>query len=403
MPRSPRRIALDLGEIHFLETYRAQACRGILRYAHTLGHWELLYNDHHFSLLGKYRSLGELASRGVDGLLVCSWTPRKLEAVRRLRLPVVSISNEYAHPGIPCVLSDDRCMGRLAAEHLLERGFRELGFCGSKGVPWDAERWSGFRDAAAARGIEPAFHEARPTARPTEGRTAARRLSAWLRRLPKPSGIFCADDTHAYRLLDAARHLKISVPRDLAIVGADDNMLICIATTPTLSSVRPDAEFAGFRAAQLLDEMLDGAPVPDGPILVAPRGVATRASSDALVVADPLVAAALGLIAERLAEPTGAAELSVLLKTSRRTVETRFRAAVGISVGDFVLRRRIERARTLLEVPHLPIAEVARRCGFPQAGHFCTRFRQETGLTPTAWRARAVQFGAGGEVQSTFG
>lgn len=388
MPHRRLRIAIDLGDIHFLETYRADACRGMLRYARSRGDWELLFNDHRLSLHGAFRRLGELPRRGVDGLLVCSWSQKKLAQARALSLPMVSISNEFPQQGIACVVSDDRAVGRLAAEHLLACGFRHLAFCGSPSVPWDAERYAGFRTEAEGRGHSVTLLESRHGSNARELRGSASRFRRSLIGLRKPVGLFCADDIHSSLALEVAREAGVRVPAELAIVGVDNNPLLCLGASPALSSVMPDAEEVGYRAAEILARLLAGRSSEPQPILVPPRGISVRGSSDVLVVEDSLVTAALAHVAASYRHAIGAGEVAAALGVSRRTLEVRFRKALGFTIGERLSQQRVSAARQLLAIPHLPIAEVAQRAGFRSTSYFCERFRIVTGMTPTEWREK---------------
>lgn len=400
-PPRRRRIALDIGSLHYLETYRATACRGVLRYAQTAGTWELLYNDHHFSLTGKYRRLADLPRLGAEGIILFCCDRRQRQQLQRLPLVAVTLSSDAPGAGLPAVLSDDEAVGRLGAEHFLERGFRSLGFCGAPAVPWDAARWRGFAERAAALGAEASLFRSVHSSDPAASRRLGRRLSGWLAAAPKPFAVLGADDTYAFQVLEAAQRLGLRVPQEVAVLGVDNNLLVCSSTQPPLSSIEQDAFQAGYRAAQMMEDLLNGAAPPRAPLLVAPRGVQVRASSDVFAVADPVVEAAVAFIGERLAQPLGVEAIAAAAGVSRRTLEVRFSARLGTTLNRFLRQRRLERAKALLLDPNLSVQEVARLSGYPSPSHFCAQFREATAATPAVWRQQAAAHGPGAPSPAT--
>ncbi len=381
-----RRIALDLGQTHFLENYRMKAYRGILRYARTRGNWEILYNDHHFSLVGKYNRLCDLPRLNADGVILSCWNRKQIRELRRFNIPIVSISNDFPEEDVPTVITDDCEVGQLAARHFLERGFQSFAFCGSLAVPWDNSRWQGFQAELSHHRFSPQVFEFAHILDEGERRKIARTLCNWLHSLPKPVGIFCADDTYAFQVLEAARQKAISVPRDAAVVGVDNNFLICESAIPPLSSIEQDTDRVGYEAAALLDSILDGATPPNAPIVVSHIKMITRASSDILAVDDPLISQALEFIRDHLGEAIGIDQIARVTNVSRRTIETRFRDRLGMSVNQLVRQKRTQQAKALLLDPNLSLDEIARRTGFRTAAYFCHCFKKETGQTPNDWR-----------------
>lgn len=384
---TPIRIALDIGELHFLETYRANTCLGVLRYAQTQGAWELYFNDQHYSLLGKYRTLEELPPLGVRGIIMATCNAEKWARVQALGLHGVALCNADPAPGMPAVLTDDEEVGAMAADHFVERGFRHLGFCGSHSVPWDETRWRGFRDRARHHCLEPLHFESRHTNDPGGNLQRAGALEQWLRVSPRPLAVLGADDTHAFQVLDMAKRQGIAIPRELGILGVDNNPLICTATSPTLSSMELDPFGVGYRAAQLLDELLAGGSYPE-PVLIPPLAIHVRQSTDILAVDDAMVVAAMTFIRQNLASPIGVDEVARAVAVSRRTLEVRFREVLSTTVGEHIRQQRIAKAKNLLHDRHVSIDQTAHLVGYRTGSHFCSAFRAQTGESPGQWRQK---------------
>ena len=219
--------------------------------------------------------------------------------LRRTRLPVVDVSAARHVPNIPWVETDDAEIARVAAEHLLERGFRQLGFCGESGFNWSRWRQENFVRLVRAAGCQCHVHEALPsTEQGYSWNREKRRLAAWVSRLPRPIGVLACYDIKAQQLLDVCRELDIAVPEEIAVLGVDNDRLLCSLASPPLSSVIPNTHRTGYEAAALLDRMMAGERVPAEAHLIKPLGVHTRQSTDVLALDDPAVAAAVRYIRE---------------------------------------------------------------------------------------------------------
>ena len=324
-----------------------------------------------------------------DGIL-CR---RLTDAVRRAGVPTVVLDDQDEPPaGAPAILNDSLAVGRLAAEHLIERGFRSLGYYGPPERYWSRRRCRGVREAAAAEhgpaagGAVDAFFVSDESLAKDGWNTHQERLSKWIASRPRPFGLACGNDVFGVRALDACNRAGLSVPEQVAVVGADDDRELCELCDPPLSSVAFDSERVGREAAAALDRLMDGAEPPRGVRTVAPRGVVTRHSSDTLAVADPLVAAALATIRRRACEPLSVGDLVETLGVSRRTFEIRFREATGHAPKEEIQRVRAAAAARLLSTGGLSVTDVAVRTGFARPSQFAAFFRQRLGVSPSEYR-----------------
>jgi LacI family transcriptional regulator len=194
-----------------------------------------------------------------------------------------------------------------------------------------------------------------------------------------------ANDDRARHVLEACRASGLRVPEDVAVLGVDNDEVMCELTDPPLSSIEHGAASLGYQAAAQLDRLMAGKKAQKLHTLVAPEGVVTRHSTDVLAIADPDVAAAMAFIHQHSCEPIGVASVADAIGMSRSTLETRFRR-VGRTIRGEIQRLRIERARFLIATTDLPIKQIAAMAGFTYAHYMTTVFHQSTGWTPAEYR-----------------
>src|SRR5262249_55273298 len=181
-----------------------------------------------------------------DGILCRPTSPPLAELFRRKRIPVVNLNDVHRDLGLPLIESDHEAIGRLAAEHLLERGFRQFGFCGFTGHAWAGKRREGFCARLAEAGCGCAAYESPwggPAAHPWEQEQG--RIGQWLKSLPRPAGVMACNDMRGQHVLDACQRVRLGVPEGVAVIGGDDDALLCELCGPPLSSGVPNAERGG--------------------------------------------------------------------------------------------------------------------------------------------------------------
>lgn len=368
------RIALMMQRSNAI-THRA-FLTGVLRYAHMYGPWHCLMADGN--------AQPDLTS--VDGVIGSPFSVLKPCDRRLADIPTVltttydraeATAYRRLHRIIGTVSCDNAAVGRAAARHFLERKFANFTFIGTP----EKSRWSDERQRAFARETGN-VHIHRYNKVPLED---------WLTALPRPCGLFAANDFIARAALDACRNARLNVPSDIAIVGCDDDELICSTATPQLSSIRMDIESAGFAAARLLDRTLrrgDRAGEPER-ILYGVTETVVRASSNAQNLGDPLVERAVAGIGLNVTVRFTVRELAQKLNVSTRLLEMRFRRALGRSVRDEIMRQRLLRVKRLLSESTDSLETIAVVCGFASASHLCTAFKRVYETTPSSCRRQS--------------
>lgn len=363
------------GGSHYMNSIR----RGALAYGRAAGPW-LVHNE---PLLA---SMAVVRAWRPAGVLCFASGASADEGVLALGRPMVTVSASRV-PGVPAVRPDNHAVGRLQAQHLIERGFADLCFFASGGAAAQ-QRQAGFVEAAEAAGVRFEADTPFPDAWPTGWEASDQGIGRWLAGKPKPLGLVCADDDRGLAVSEAAINARIPIPEQVAVIGANDDPDTCEVCYPPLSSVDLNLEKVGYEAARVLDQLMQGRPAESDETLIAPAGVVARRSTDTIALDDPLVVRALRLIRERADRPTSVEDVLDAVGVSRRLLEKRFRTAVGHTPLKQIQRVHIDRARELLRLTDLPMPDIARASGYTSATAMSVMFRKHTGEPPTAYRRR---------------
>lgn len=375
---------IGLAVNHSAAFYRS-VLRGITRYAESKPEWLFA------SVVPEQTSLRSLGRFQPAGLIASVHTQPLRRALARWRRPVVNVSAVLPGVRFPSVRVDNGPVGRLAADHFIQRGMRHFAYLGPPHLLFAIERRAAFHRALQDDGLAAAGYQ-------TSGRLPFDPLSRrwdldrgvyrWLSDLPKPVGVFVPNDHWGVQAVEACRQVGLRVPEDVAVLGVDDDDLDCELTRPRLSSVTLPAEQIGYEAAALLDRLLAGKRPPEKPIFLPPTGIATRRSTDVLAIEDREVVAAVRFIREHAHLPLRVADVLREVAVGRRTLERRCHEALGWGLGEEIQRNHLERAQRLLARTNLPMKAVAEQAGFSGLRHLGAVFRQEVGMPPTAYRRR---------------
>ncbi len=325
-----------------------------------------------------------------DGILTRTFTPAMNRAVSATGLPAVELRTTSLPHDRPFVGVDNGLIGQAVAEHFLNRGYRHFAVYGLTTETFFIQRIQNFVSRLQQRGHPCTQLTASTSDRPSDWEASQTRLITQLRALPKPVGIFAANDQLGVHLLDACLRAGLAVPEEIAIVGCENDETLCTLATPPLTSVQLDGKRIGYEAAHLLDQLMrpkkSAVSALNTLILVPPLTIVTRESSDDLVITDPLVAHASRLIRQRHHEGLTVDDLCLALNASRSTLERRMKAALNRTPKDEILRLRFRDVERLLLTTDLTLDQIAERTGFTHASYFQASFRDRYGLPPGTWR-----------------
>jgi LacI family transcriptional regulator len=361
--------------------------KGIARYSALHGRWSFYYRAPRYLTNRSGLDLAELKDWKPDGI-ICSLA--QAEHLQKLGVPIVGFDPGNYDGPIPCITSDDATIGRLAAQHLMDQGHRHFAFSGYGDLCWSESRRMSFRECLREAGHSPDAVATMPSRKSTT--TWSKEESVvrdWLRQLPKPVGIFCANDDRAASIADVSRVLGFSIPNDISIIGADNDEIICDVMNPPLSSVRILSDQAGYEAAALLGRLIRGEAKSAGQRIPAPAaGVIARQSTNLMMIQNANVKKALQYIINQINEPLRVSEIVAHSGLSHRSLNDLFHAELGLSIGGYVTKARIEHISRLLVETDLQIQEIAQAVGYEDDRHFSRYFKRSTGTTPRAFRRR---------------
>ena len=338
-----------------------------------------------------WADVGTVRKLRLDGILTAStargrvWK-RQLNFIRAVRVPTVAILAEPMDSGLVEVIPDDIAVGKLAAEHLLDKGFRHFGYYGGD-MPYARIRRDGFVAALQEKGHECSVHLRKDFRWGQLFREwEADSLGQWLSTLPHPTGIMACSDMWARHVVYAGQRLGLHIPEDVAVVGVDNREALCRIIHPKLSSIPLDLRKQGAMAAELLDRIMHGRKPGDRTVKVPPLPLVVRHSSDFLVVDDADISGAVRYIRENAFRPLTVDEVLDHTLISRRKLEMGFQRNFGRSPQREIWRVHVERAKQLLRETTMKMERISELSGFVSRNHFSRIFHREVGVTPRDWR-----------------
>ena len=362
--------------------YARGLLRGILRYQQEHEKWTIDLPEQH-RRADPPRWLRTYSGHGIIARIETKSIAR---AVQATQLPAVDVSSARELSTIPWVETDDRKIAQLAIQHFFEKGFRHLAFCGEGSFNWSRWRRDAFVAEAKKAGINALVFHVDDDSSGMTWPHARRRLMRWLAELPEPCGLMAAYDSLARRLIDLCIQASRRVPESIAILGVDDDPLLCQLATPPLSSIVPDSEGAGYAAAEQLDSIMSGKKMKRLDTLLPPLGIATRQSTDTFAVKDKDVSVSAHYILAHACDGIQVDDVVKQTQLTRRALETRFKKALGKTPHALIIETRLSKAERCLRETALTLEQIADRCGFEYPEYLSVLFKKHRNMTPGEYR-----------------
>ncbi len=385
--RQYKRIALAFNRD---PSYWRRILRGMLSLEIARSEWELhgvpgLTLDH----------LDRLRRWRPDGIIANITDAEMENTLRQLDVPVIDVSNHRTSGSLAGVGVDHAAVGRMAANHLVELGFRDFAYFGDSSWESCDQQLEGYKQALIDNGLSGEVSTSPPLPRldMSQAWTSADDvLAEWLASIPRPFGLLLGDDEWGLWITQVAHRAGLRVPEDVAMIGVNDDSLHCDMATPALSSIKVPLSRIGYEAGVMLDKRMKGEHVDNAWIKLPPLGISPRQSTSVLAVDDPDLSAAVKFVESASHRPISVDDILDIVPVSRRQLERKFREHLGRSPLQEIRRAHLNKAKSLLAETDATLQEVADRSGFGNMYHLCRVFKRETGETPITYR-RKHRFG----------
>lgn len=358
-----------------LNGYGGKILDGVSQYVQQKHDWRVAFFDR------ERRDLVALVSTWKGDGIICTITDETFrDAVVSRDIPIVNVSGTVATDQVASVISDNHEIGRMAAQHFLDRGFVHFAYVArADAALFSVERCEGFRQALNAAGCR--LHEVE-----ADVQLGDERLIERLKMLPRPTAVLCASDPLAASVVEACWTGGINVPEEMAVLGIGNHKQMCDLCSPTLSSVEVDMERRGYEACVLLERLMNGEEIPQLMTKIMPAFVAERRSTDVFAFNDLNVVSALRFIHSHAHETIKVRDVVAATKVSRRSLEGQFHHLLGRTLHEEIWSAHAALAKRLLSSSDFSLQEVAVRSGFRTNSALVNWFQRNLGMTPKEYR-----------------
>jgi LacI family transcriptional regulator len=377
--------------IVLVETSRAYGrglLQGIAKYSRLHGPWIFYRKPPYYRHPAQWvRALSHQKKLDADGIIMVE--QEKPQEFIALGLPTVASPYIEDHIASAAnIIGDNAAMGRLAAEHLLDRGFKNFAYCGFEDMFGARSRGESFRRRITEAGFQTQIYK-KPKPRGRRSWEDEQIFMAdWLKSLPKPVGLMTCTDDRSQDVIEACKVAALHVPEQVAIIGVDNDELVCELSSPPLSSIALNTQRSGYEAAELLNKLMSRKQrkTADHTIVVHPTHVVTRQSTDIMAMADRDVVEAVRFIRRHAREMIQVDDVVDTVAISRRSLEQRFRREFGHSVLAEIKRARVDQVARMLVETNRSVSQIALALGYSGVENIARYFRSEKGMSPLAYR-----------------
>jgi len=360
-----------------LETSRAfgrQLIIGIARYSRLNGPWSFYKEP-----IDLKSSIPHLTNWKPHGIIMRDSLITK--ELLKLKIPTILAIHDSKYPkDLPVIKTDSISIAKMASEHLLEKGLKNFAFCGFDTYDWSKERGLYFNKFIAEAGHKTSLYLLPKKIKKNDWENEQQHVSEWVKALPKPVGIFACNDDRGQHILEVCKIMNVKVPEEVAVIGVDNDPMICDIGDPPLTSIALNVEAAGYEAAKLMNALINNKKISEKQILVSPSHIVQRQSTDILAVDDAEVAAAISYIKNNAKNKILIRDVVKVTNMSRRTLEKKFRKTIHRSIYDEIRQVRVEWISKLLIETDLPISQITSLFNFTDVEHISRYFKKEKGI-----------------------
>lgn len=367
--------------IDYSSEFDRKLLRGLVQYSKEHGPWLFYRLPSYYNAMYGEQGIVKWAKEWKADAIIGKWNSESVDLLKELNIPVVLQNYHHRSLTYSNLTGDYKGTGRMAAQFFAGRMFRHYAYFGVKGVVWSDERGEGFRQEVERMGTSCFCYE---TDRPED--EVREEVSQWLRQLPKPVALFCCDDAHALFISETCRICDIPIPEEVALLGVDNDELICSISDPPISSIELEVERGGYSIGRLIHQQIVNKSQDAFNIVINPIRIELRQSTERHDIRDPYILKVVKYIETHYADDLSIESLLTLLPLSRRNFEIRFRQALHTSVYQYILNYRCNLLADLLLTSNRPLSDLSLEVGFKDYNNLSRVFKKYKGCSPVEYR-----------------
>jgi LacI family transcriptional regulator len=371
----------------FAEEYFKSLLRGITRYSVDHGPWAFCRMPQFYrETIGIEGILEWAKDWGAHGIIGQFYNHCEVGKFTEAGIAVIAQDLQERFEEIPNITGAYFETGQMGAEYFLKKGFNHFAFYGFQNIVWSRERAEGYEATVKEAGYRVHYFEPEEASAIALWYYKPSALSRWLKSLPKPIALMACDDNQAHHISEACRHSGIRIPEEVAVLGVDNDEMLCCIADPPLSSISQGAEKGGYEAARLIEYMINTRDFNPYNIVIKPTQVITRQSTDIYATNDKYIVSALKYIHQNVDKNLKVEQVLKEVPLSRRSLEKRFLQITGYPVYEYIYNLRIEKFTQKLLETDMTIFEIALDLGLNDSKNIARQFKQLKGLTPVEYR-----------------
>ena len=374
----------------FSSGYSRSLLKGIVRYSQEVEGWTFYRMPLYYRVMYGDRGVMQWAKEWKADAIIAQLSDLDIDLLKDLNIPIIVQNYRDRIPGVCNLTGDYIGTGRLAAEFFINKGYNHFAYYGINDTVWSRERGIGYAERLAQQQYH-VYRRLEPAGTHEQWAYNLEALGAWLKSLPKPLALFACDDYFALQISETCKFFGLSVPDEIAILGVDNDELLCNISNPPLSSIVLDVENGGYAAAKILHELIEKRITQPPNITVGVVQILSRQSTQKYVIRDKYITQVVEYIERHYTQPLSVPTLQALVPLSRRVFEKRFKHNTGVSIYQFLQRYRVDKLAGELITSNRSIEELAIFCGFEDAKNVARVFLKYKGMTPSEYRKRYHQ------------
>lgn len=372
----------------FSSGYSRSLLKGIVKYSKEYGPWAFYRMPLYYRELHGDVGVVKWAKEWGADAIIAQLNDVDLNILNQLNIPIIVQNYKTRHPAVSNLTGDYFGTGRMAAEFFLQKGYRHFAYYGFMDTVWMRERGNGFRSLIQERGYKVHLYNEEEHKFGENWSFDAEGVSQWLLKLPKPTALFACDDFFALQITEVCKMYQIDVPDDIAVLGVDNDVLLCNISNPMLSSIELDVQNGGYEAGRLLHQFIEKKATPPVDIVINPIRIVLRGSTEQYATSNKHIRQILRHIDENYMNPLSVEDIIRIVPFSRRVLEKKFKEETGITIYQYIQKVRVDRFADLLVSTDLSLIDAATQAGFEDYKNVSRIFIKIKDLTPFQYRKK---------------